>query len=431
MPPRPRVRAIPRRWLLAGAAAYASAELGSGLLLGRFFDWGRAEALLFFAFRPWLLVAAALLVRRFDSGSRAACYALALLTAGLSESLLLVAMGGAPWPEMLRGWAAGGALVLGADLLFQLGRRSGHRAGTPVAALLAALMLLVPGALRPYEALALGPTASRPVAARPSLLLMTGLPILWGETGPFDPASRPAAAYRALQHEFAVRPLDFLDGNSLSPSGLMLLAQPRALAPTELVALDHWARQGGRILILADPDLVRPTALPAGDLRRPPPVSLLSPLLAHWGLRLEPAPERRLALEMLRDGRHLRRLAMAAPGRFLASGGQCRTGPRDFLALCRIGRGRALLVADSDLLHDRLWAAPGPRGAERHARLADNPLIVAGWLDRLGGRHRERAAPPVRWQSPGAARAEALLLALLPILAASVGAIGLARFRRR
>jgi hypothetical protein len=169
--------------------------------------------------------------------------------------------------------------------------------------------------------------------------------------------------------------------------------------------------------------------LPLGDVRRPPPASLLSPLLDHWGLRLE-AGERRFVSVPLRDRVRSRRLALESPGRFRATGGACRVGTRDFLAFCALGAGRTVLIADADLLRDDLWAAPGPRGAERHLRLSDNVLVVAGWLDRLAGIDREPAARPVHWQRPDANRPVALGLALVPILAALAGFAAL-RFRRR
>lgn len=413
---------LPRRRLLAGAAAFAAAELAAGLLIAGFFVWGRAEPLLFFAFRPWLLLVAALAVARFGWRWRGACYAAALAAAGLSESLLIAGVGGDPWAGMLRGWGAGGLAAIALDLLVQLGRRLGGRLGQSAAAVLAVVVLIVPGATRPYEAIALGKTGSRPAPHKPELLLMTGLPIIWGEAGPFDPASRPAAAYRALQEEFAVRPLDYLDATSLRRGRLMLLAQPRALDPVELVALDGWVRGGGRLLVLADPELVWPTRVPPGDLRRPPATSLLGPLLAHWGLTLERGGGG-LILVRVRDGSRHRRLALAASGRLASRGRDCAVHWNGRLAACRIGGGRALLLADADLLHDALWTAPTPRGHERHARLADNPLVVAGLLDRLAGLERERAARPVRWQSPDADRRAALLLAILPILLLAAAAV--------
>jgi hypothetical protein len=264
---------------------------------------------------------------------------------------------------------------------------------------------------------------ARPAAAdKPALMLMTGLPIIWGETGPFDPDSRPAAAYPALQREFDIRPLDHLDDRSLGQARLMLLAQPRLLEPTELVALDAWVRRGGRLLILADPDLAWPTGLPLGDVRRPPSTSLLMPLLDHWGVRLERAQARRLWVGFVRDGDRPRRLALAAPGRWIIAGGRCRTVWRGLLAECRQGLGRALLLADADLLHDALWTAPRPRGAERHARLADNPLVIAALLDRMAGSRRERAELSVIWLAPTASRRLALFAALVPILVPLGGA---------
>lgn len=414
--------------LALGAAAFAVAELAAGLLVGRFFAWGRAEALLFFAFRPWLLLAAAFAVRHWTAPRRALFYGAALLTAGLAESLFLLPLGGDPWVEMLRGWAAGAALALPMDLVVQAGRRLGGRAGPAAGATLLALLLVIPGALRPYERLALGRTGPSAAGERPDFLVMTSLPLVWGEGGAFDPASRPAAAWQALEREFAPRPVDYLDEAALASARLLLLAQPRLLAPEELVAIDAWIRRGGRALILADPALEWPGALPLGDARRPVSSSLLGPLLRHWGVALaagRPGP----AVEEIDTGRGVRRLAMLAPGRFEAAGPQCAP-EADFVLRCRIGAGEAILVADADLLHDRAWTGPGPRGGERHLRTADNPLAVADWLDRLAGIERPRALGSVRWLAGPARREAAVALAALPILAALVGAFFLARVGR-
>ena len=43
-----------------------------------------------------------------------------------------------------------------------------------------------------------GRRPARRAAALAPVMLMTGLPLVWGETGPFDPGSRPAAAYVEL-----------------------------------------------------------------------------------------------------------------------------------------------------------------------------------------------------------------------------------------
>ena len=413
--------------LLAAAVLFAAAEVAAGILVGRVFAWHRAEALLFFAFRPWLLLAGAWFIAAFGWRSRIGFYALALLLAGVAESLLLQALGGDPWAEMLRGWAAGAFAAAVIDLMMQLGRTLQKTAGQVAAAAAVAVLLLVPGGQRPYEWLALGPSEARAVSQKPSLLLFSGLPLVWGETGPFDPDSRPAAAYRALQQEYDVRPIDFVDGRALRGARLMLVAQPRALAPEELVALDGWVRSGGRALILIDPVLGWPSELPLGDPRRPPPVNQLLPLLDHWGVSLEPAPSDRLTIDYFRDGGDLRRLALESPGRFHVSGRECRLGSRPWLARCTLGAGHALLVADADLLRDELWASPGAQGSTRPMRIADNPLVLAGWLDRLASVQRVRSDLPVRWQSPGANRAIALGRAGLPILLALAVALLLRR----
>jgi hypothetical protein len=85
-----------------------------------------------------------------------------------------------------------------------------------------------------------------------------------------------------------------------------------------------------------------------------------------------------------------------------------------------------LLVGDADLLTDALWApAESPRGHERHLRLADNPLVVADWLDGLAGIERERADRLVAWAEFGRSRGQALFFAMLPGLVALAAALAL------
>lgn len=413
----PRIRVarhlnLPRPIL--AAAGFAAAEIIVDLLVGRFFAWGRAEALLFLAFRPWLALALALVMARSGLSARLGGYALALGVAGLSESLFLLALGAAnPWPEMLRGLAAGALLILVIDGVLRLGRRFLGKAGLAAGALAAALLFLIPGGLRGYEAILMARPAPPASAQPPALMLMTGLPIIWGEGGAFDPESRPARGYAMLQAEYRLRLLDLLDPERLATGRLLLLAQPRRLAPAELAALDQWLRRGGRALILTDPSLLWPSKLPLGDLRRPPPVGLLGPLLDHWGLTLHASARSGLVVLDMESGR---RLAMAAPGTFTASGGRCTVEPGGLIARCRLGRGAAMLVADADLMDDRLWVAPGPNGDARHLRLADNPLIVADWLDSLAGVDRPRIGGEVAWLRDDANRPLAHFLAALPIL---------------
>lgn len=411
--------------LIAAAVLLAMAEWGVYLFSGAFFAMGRAEALPFIALRPWILLAAALIVVRQPIRCRALFYALFLVMAAGSETLLVLGLGAEdPWLEMLRGLVAGAILALLLDLVLQASRRL-WRWGPVVASLALLLLFLTPFALQPYATFVM-PDDRPVVEAKPDLMLMTALPIIWGEGGAFDPTSRPAAAYLALEREFEVRPIDVLDERSLGSGRLLLLAQPRALAPEELVALDEWVRAGGKALILTDPRLHWPSKLPLGDIRRPPPVGLLGPLLRHWGLRLEPGPAENL-VEPYRWGDHDFRIAMAAPGRFSSQSDGCDIWPGGWMAHCRIGEGIAAIVADADLMHDSLWA---PLGPARHQRTADNPLLVAEWLDALASIDRPRQDRLVQWAAPDADPVRALLLAMIP-LAAGLGVAFALHLRRR
>ena len=79
---------------------------------------------------------------------------------------------------------------------------------------------------------------------------------------------------------------DAIDSEALADADLALLIQPRALPPQALVALDGYVRGGGRLLLFADPQLEWPSRHGLGDPRGPVRSTLISPLLAHWGLEL-------------------------------------------------------------------------------------------------------------------------------------------------
>lgn len=253
--------------------------------------------------------------------------------------------------------------------------------------------------------LAAAPPPDSPGRAKPAVMLMTGLPLVWGEAGPFDPGSRPAAAYEKLSREFDFRPVDVLDEATLGRGRLLFLAQPQRLAPAELAALDAWVRRGGRALILTDPMLTWPSALPLGDIRRPPPIGLLAPLLHHWRLALDSPTEAR-EVESHWNGRTIR---LDSPGRFRSLGPDCVVGREGWTAVCGLGRGTVRLVADADLMRDSLSTG------------ADNAEIVGEWLDTLAGTPRER---------PRDGRGAVLALLVGLLLAAAVG-IGLLLGRRR
>ena len=183
---------------------------------------------------------------------------------------------------------------------------------------------------------------------RPRMTLMTALPLVWGEGDVADVVqgrSERSAILKAIDPTFDVRAIDTLSAKTLGRD-VAMIAQPRRLTPTELVAFDKWVRRGGRAIIFADPELVWPSRYPLGDNRRAPPVELLDPLFTHWGVALGDS-DRLARIVPIND----------IPVKILASG--TWTGPATCATVvpevldCSIGKGRVILVGDADLLDAR------------------------------------------------------------------------------
>lgn len=205
---------------------------------------------------------------------------------------------------------------------------------------------------------------------KPELGLFSTLPIFWGETAQLsDLIAQDREAHWArpvLERVYRLTPLDILsteagagldgDRNDDRSGRLayLMMAQPRALSAAENVALDGWVRDGGRLLLFADPMLTAHSAFAIGDKRRPHDVVLLSPILAHWGLRLEfddtqPAEERIVAILGAQVPVDLPgRLVHASDGE--ASGVVCQIVAGGLAAMCKIGGGQALIIADAAVL---------------------------------------------------------------------------------
>lgn len=196
------------------------------------------------------------------------------------------------------------------------------------------------------------PSAPRQ-SAKPTLGLMSSLPIYWGEGGEFGAALQAEAdagwVRAALEERYNLRPLDTLDAESLRGQAMLLLAQPRPLMPEENVALDAWVRGGGRLLLFADPMLTAHSEYPLGDRRRPQDVVLLSPILRHWGLELrldtdQPGGERAV-------GAGEKAIPVEMAGQFeLLPSGACTLALDAILAECRLGKGRVTILADAAVL---------------------------------------------------------------------------------
>jgi len=195
--------------------------------------------------------------------------------------------------------------------------------------------------------------AARPLAERPTLALLTSLPLVFGESFALD--SGGSAALTRLEQRYNVLPIGVADAASLEGQRLLLMAHPRAQPAEALVELDHWVRGGGRVLLLADPRLDWSSERPLGDRLRPPPAFADTGLLGHWGLKLSgPEPE---GPAEVGNGRQT--ILASSPGKLASQ--DCTIAGNGFVARCRIGRGRATIIADADFLN--VAGAGGLEGA--------------------------------------------------------------------
>ncbi|MXP25680.1 ABC transporter [Altererythrobacter indicus] len=189
------------------------------------------------------------------------------------------------------------------------------------------------------------------------LALMGTIPIYWGEAADLadviNGTAEPHWARAVLEETYELEPVSLLDAEVLSKQHNLLLAQPRALSPSENVALDDWVRDGGHVLIFADPMMTGHSNYPIGDRRRPQDVILLSPILQHWGLSLSFDESQSSGVQSDEDAGVS--LPVQLAGSFAlqtaASGAECKLRFSGLLADCQIGAGRAMILADAALLN--------------------------------------------------------------------------------
>lgn len=217
--------------------------------------------------------------------------------------------------------------------------------------------------------------ATEEVSEKPQVGLFASLPIYWGEGGPsaiLDGTERKDWVRALIEKRFAIAPLDTLEAETVDGVTRIIMAQPRPLAPSENVALDNWVRQGGRLLIFADPLLTRHSEFALGDKRRPQDVVLISPILSRWGLELrfdedQPGGVREVSA-FDRD------YPVNLAGHFeLIGNAGCTLSETGLLARCDIGEGHVMLMADAAILDSHASADISSRG---HASL-DSLIAVA------------------------------------------------------
>jgi hypothetical protein len=230
-----------------------------------------------------------------------------------------------------------------------------------------------------------------PAAAVPPvrLTIVTSLPLVWG-AGDGDISAVLAGAaetppiMRWLDRQFVLTHADALTPAALAATDVLLIAQPRLLDPASLVAIDSWVRGGGRALILADPALDWPPPFALGDPRNPERESMLAPLLARWGIQLQRGNGRTGAQRIVQAGMPLRLLSAGT----LRGGRGCIASAQGSHLRCRIGQGRAVILADADFLHHRLWTL-GDEGGSTDLLIAANPIWLADSINTLA-----RRSPP-------------------------------------
>lgn len=217
--------------------------------------------------------------------------------------------------------------------------------------------------------------------------LMTSLPIYWSGSDLTDmlgtseeqPDSIHWVRIEAEKRHELVLLDNFAELDGLAPNsrlaGLeyLLLAQPAALPPSDLVALDSWVRGGGQLLLFADPLLTEETDFGLGDRRRPQDMATVSPLLNRWGLTETFDPEQSDQPSSMTFGNIA--LPVHKYGRFVSddTGKSCTIASSDMIATCAIGRGRVTIVLDAHVL------AREPETPERS--LALRALMDAAFSD--------------------------------------------------
>ena len=281
--------------------------------------------------------------------------------------LIFIALAGASLPEMKDvGW-------LGLVILLAV------TAGICLSRQLWAGLLFCAAALLSCWLAGDPPVAPSP-EPRPTLAVISALPLFWREGEAELNARADAPIVTTLRERFDLRPVDSPLSPAVRKASALLLAQPRAFAPAEVVALDGWVRDGGHLLLLADPLLRWPSSLPLGDRRRPPIVSMAGALLDHWGVELLPPDIVGEQRHMLGDGRLITTLGSSRFAR--RPNAPCRVEQHGLVARCQLGKGDAVLVADADLIDDRLWLADAARPLDAGQWTADTPGFV---IEALGG----------------------------------------------
>ena len=240
-----------------------------------------------------------------------------------------------------------------------LGKLSVTMAAIALAGSAAAALIVYNGIIEDDDAI-----ISMKQAETGNVAILTSLPLFTPESVSVEDAiganggasaQHPLGEYWRLS--FSPTIFDDPDAALATKPDLLILAQPRPFSPAHLAAFDQWIRQGGRALVFADPALFWPSIFPIGDKRRPEGATLLSPLFRHWGLEQridDDQPEGAWSLEgqkpeivVVQSGYFVHAQSNAHTDTDMAA---CELRHQAMVAICSVGKGKAVLVADADML---------------------------------------------------------------------------------
>ncbi|MEJ7797995.1 MAG: DUF4350 domain-containing protein [Solirubrobacteraceae bacterium] len=249
---------------------------------------------------------------------------------------------------------------------------------------------------KPAARLAVGVVAFFVLLNVIALIVSSVRPEPGGENGSaYATQPRGAAAYAELLSRAGHRVTylrESLEAARLDPATTIVVLDAPGLARDERAALARFVRTGGRLVAGGE-------HAGRGVLPRPPRWTPSGPRSARPAV---PAPETRA----------VRRVASSGSGGFATTGQALAALGEDpaLLAVAQEGRGRALLLADSAPLHNRLLARAD--NAALALALAGPPRRPVAFVESVHGYGRDTglAALPARWEF---ALVVAMLAALL------------------
>jgi ABC-type uncharacterized transport system involved in gliding motility auxiliary subunit len=126
---------------------------------------------------------------------------------------------------------------------------------------------------------------------KPVVAVLGDLPLLGNQPSPFNrfDQGRPWLVLDAMHQFFDVRFLGGAPDQIDEDVEILMLAQPQKLDEATLYAIDQFVMRGGRVLAFVDPfsEVMAPAANPTAESDAGA-IDALAPLLASWGVAIEP-----------------------------------------------------------------------------------------------------------------------------------------------